>query len=374
MINPFKSWFQSFVSTATRARLRRALSHLVTECRFLKLVAGRFQWSLGVSVTVILFSAWILKQWYPIIPGEEALDWDRALYSVVMMVAFGPALNFPSHAPWFVKAILLGLPLLGLFVIIDAVVRFAGLMFERRLQLKEWQILLASTYRQHVIICGLGHVGYRTAQRLLDAHIDCVGIEIADNPFAGELAKRGMPVLKGDCRAREQLLQAGVEKARAILVVTDNDVVNIESALSAREVAPGIRTVIRLFDQSLAKKIEKLVEIDAAFSTSELAAPIFAAAVTSQKVLHSFVTQGITLNTVEMTVPNQSPLIHQTLDEIQQRLELTFLCLRRGEHIDWNPRTERQLQAGDILIIVGTAEVLAAFEALNSGTRFTETR
>jgi len=103
--------------------------------------------------------------------------------------------------------------------------------------------------------------------------------------------------------------------------------------------------------------------------SSELAAPIVAAAVTSQKVIHALVTQGITLNTVEMTVPNQSPLISQTLDEIQQRLELTFLCLRRGEHIDWNPRTERQLQAGDILIIVGTAEVLAAFETLNTVTR-----
>jgi Trk K+ transport system NAD-binding subunit len=294
------------------------------------------------------------------------MTWDRAAYYVLVMTAFEAALEFHPHAPWFVKVVFYALPLLGLFVIIDAIVRFTRLVFERRTQVKEWQALVASTFRNHVVVCGIGHVGYRTAEQLIEGHVECVGIEVAESAFCKDLTARGVPIVVGDTRQPETLLAAGVRRARAIVVATDNDIVNIETALAARELAPGIRTVVRLFDQRLARKVERLVEIDAAFSTSELAAPVFAASALSQRVLHSFKVGGLTLQTVELTLQAGSPLAGKSLGEVQAGLEVTFLLLRDQVHVDWNPPSTAVLREGATVMAVATAEVIRKLEALNA--------
>src|SRR5215475_7714672 len=47
------------------------------------------------------------------------------------------------------------------------VVRFALLMVSRRRGEKEWMLVKASTYRNHVVLCGLGHLGYRVLMQLV---------------------------------------------------------------------------------------------------------------------------------------------------------------------------------------------------------------
>jgi Trk K+ transport system NAD-binding subunit len=350
-----------------RVRLRRAWRHAHTEILYLGRIFREFRFSLIFAGLIWALSTVALHHGYPLAPGEDPMTWDRAAYYVLVMTAFEAALEFHPHAPWFVKLVFYALPLLGLFVIIDAIVRFTQVVFERRTNTKEWYTLLASTYQDHVIVCGLGHVGYRTMQQLLGSQCECVGIELQANPFASELASAGVPVLYGDTRNNELLLQAGVKKARAIIVATDNDIVNIETALSARELAPTIRTVIRLFDQKLAQKVEKLVEIDAAFSTSELAAPVLAASALSKRVLHSFVVRDVVLNTIELTVTPGSKLEGQRLEQIQARLEVTFLLLRDDHEIDWNPRGEKVLRAGNTVMVVATADIIQKLESLNDG-------
>jgi voltage-gated potassium channel len=348
-----------------RVRMRSVWRSVHAEILYLGRIFREFRFSLLFAGLVWTFSAIALHQGYPIKPGDDPMTWDRAAYYVLMMTAFEAALEFHSTAPWFVKLVFYALPLLGLFVIIDAIVRFTRLVFERRTDTKEWFTLLASTYKDHVIVCGLGHVGYRTMQQLLASQSECVGVELQPNQFTAELTLAGVPVLYGDTRSTELLLQAGVKKARAIIVATDNDIVNIETALSARELSPSVRTVIRLFDQKLAQKVEKLVEIDAAFSTSELAAPVFAASALSQRVLHSFVVRDVVLNTVELTIEPGSRLAGQRLEQIQNRLEVTFLLLRDAQEVDWNPRGDKVLAPGNTVMVVASASVIQALESLN---------
>ncbi|MEB3223266.1 MAG: NAD-binding protein [Candidatus Sericytochromatia bacterium] len=359
-------WLWRLAGPTRRAAWRRRWRLAQAEVLYLRRVWVEFRASLLFTGTVWGLSLGALHAGYPMAPGEHPMTWDRAAYYVLVMTAFEAALEFPPQAPWFVKVVFYGLPLLGLFVIIDAIVRFSKLVFERRAQVKDWQALVASTFREHVVVCGLGHVGYRTAEQLLESHVECVGIEVAESAFCRDLIARGVPVVVGDTRQPETLLAAGVARARAIVVATDNDVVNIETALVARELAPGIRTVVRLFDQRLARKVERLGEIDAAFSTSELAAPVFAASALSQRVLHSFRVGGLTLQTVELTVQATSALAGKRISEVQARLELTFLLVRHNDHVDWNPPSDTVLPAGTTAMVVATAEVVQALEALNA--------
>ncbi len=62
------------------------------------------------------------------------------------------------------------------------------------------------------------------------------------------------------------------------LPATDDQLANLEIALDAREINPGIKVVMRMFDVEFARKVEKGFGIHTAFSCSALTAPIFAAA------------------------------------------------------------------------------------------------
>lgn len=352
-----------------RKRARRMIRVLLAESRYMRRVWLEFRWSLLFTLTIWGASVVILHEWYPAVAGEEPMEWDRAAYYVLVMTAFEAALEFHVQAPWMVKAVFYALPLLGLFVIIDAIVRFTKLVFERRANKKEWQELLASTYKDHVIVCGLGHVGYRIVQQLLRSNAECVVIEQQETPFVAEIMALEVPVLIGDTRLPEVLARAGVQRADAIIVATDNDMVNIETALNAKELAPGIKTIIRLFDQNLAKKVEKLIEIDSAFSTSALAAPVFAAAAIAHNVINSFVVEDQVLNTVELVVREGSRLADRTLGSIHDLMEVTFLLLKEGDHADWNPRPDRFIRAGAKLLVVTTAETMRELDALNQPPR-----
>ncbi len=352
-----------------RERARRMIRVLLAEMRYMVRVWREFRWSLLFTLTIWGASVVILHEGYPSAAGEEPMEWDRAAYYVLVMTAFEAALEFHVQAHWLVKAVFYALPLLGLFVIIDAIVRFTKLVFERRSNKKEWQELLATTYKDHVIVCGLGHVGYRTVQQLLRSNAEVVAIEQNETPFVAEIMALEVPVIVGDVRIHEVLIKAGVQRADAIIVATDHDIVNIETALSAKELAPGIKTIIRLFDQNLARKVEKLVEIDSAFSTSALAAPVFAAAAIARNVINSFVVEDQVLNTIEIVVREGARLEGRTLGSIHDQMEVTFLLLKQGDHADWNPRPDRIIHAGAKLLVVSTVETMRELEALNQPPR-----
>ena len=94
---------------------------------------------------------------------------------------------------------------------------------------------MASTYSGHVVICGMGSVGYRVTQELLRVGREVVGTEIDPECRFVERAKTlGVPVLICDARRHENLLKAGVKHADAIIPCTDDELANLDIALSAR--------------------------------------------------------------------------------------------------------------------------------------------
>jgi hypothetical protein len=168
-------------------------------------------------------------------------------------------------------------PLFGFGLIGEGIVRFGMLMFSRRLGEKEWMTVMASTFREHVIVCGLGHLGYRILGQLLARGESMVAIERNPAcPFLGAAKESGVPVLQKDMRDDQTLREAGIEHARVVVVASDDDLANIEVALDARRMNPKIRILLRLFDQRIADKFKEAGIIDEAFSSAALAAPVVA--------------------------------------------------------------------------------------------------
>lgn len=144
----------------------------------------------------------------------------------------------------------------------------------------------------HVVVVGLGNVGYRTVDTLRSAGREVVAVDVdPDGEFSTAL-RENRPFVAGDARLAATLQRAEVASAAAIIAATGDDAANLAITLTARRLAPKIRTVARVFDADFAAKLEAGRLVDLAVSTSRLAAPTFAAAALFDDAAVGFVEDG----------------------------------------------------------------------------------
>jgi Trk K+ transport system NAD-binding subunit len=145
--------------------------------------------------------------------------------------------------------------------------------------------------RGHVLVVGIGRVGYRVLRELTGLGVPAVAVDAnSDTPLLAS-ARTLAPVVTGDARSGEILAQAGLATARAVVAATSDDAVNLGIALAARRQNPHIRTVLRLFDDEFARKVESALGIDVALGASWIAAPTFAASALYPDVAKAVIVQ-----------------------------------------------------------------------------------
>ncbi len=92
----------------------------------------------------------------------------------------------------------------------------------------------------HVIVAGLGSIGYRVALGLRARGVPVVAVEASDDGrFVSPVRAAGIPVYIGDARHREVLEDLRLGEARAVVAATSDDLVNLAVALNARAAATG---------------------------------------------------------------------------------------------------------------------------------------
>jgi Trk K+ transport system NAD-binding subunit len=212
----------------------------------------------------------------------------------------------------------------------------------------------------------MGRVGYRVTKELLRLGEEVVGIEInPDIPFLEDIRQLKIPVLLGDARTRELLEKTRIDTASAIVVCTDNDMTNLDIALDAREINPKIKVVMRMFDARLAEKVRRGFGIHTAFSTSALAAPVFAAAATRAKIKQSFYVDDVLMNVARARVQKGSALEGHTVGWAEEALDLTIVLHERQDLVDPHPAPDVELQAEDCLAVFASLESLALLREMS---------
>lgn len=99
----------------------------------------------------------------------------------------------------------------------------------------------------HVIICGYGMFGRTIADRLEDDGESVVVIELDEAEFERALDD-GVLALRGDARREETLREAGIGRARTLVTAIDDSNANIQTAITAGQIAPTVRLVVRVGD------------------------------------------------------------------------------------------------------------------------------
>ena len=106
----------------------------------------------------------------------------------------------------------------------------------------------------HFIICGYGQVGRTVVDQLQRLEIPFVLIETNEGLYR-ELLNDKIPVIQGDAKRHDVLLQAGIDRARGICIVIDNDADNLYITVTSRSLNPKIKIITRAGQQRYANAI-----------------------------------------------------------------------------------------------------------------------
>jgi Trk K+ transport system NAD-binding subunit len=254
---------------------------------------------------------------------KDAPSWLK-LYGCLLMVS---------------SACLLGI-LFSYLAAVATAERFGQLMLRR-----------AERMTQHVVVVGLGNVGYRVANQFLDYGVPVVSLEMKeDGRFVAPLRTR-TPVIIGDIRLSESLTRTSVQNAIALIACTNDDMANIQACLYARQLNPNIRTVARVFDDTLADRLTKAFKIDCALSPSRIAVGAFLGAASDGRAMRHVRFGNTELACCRITITETVSRANISSWAADGVMPLAYR--KKGETPESAKTLPEQLEIGDELIICG---------------------
>jgi Trk K+ transport system NAD-binding subunit len=324
--------------------------------RYAFTIARNFRWTLGLLALALAVGTIAFRSALPDAPL------DTCAYGAWMALFAQPIVSPPPSA-WTELTCAL-YPLLGFVLIGDGIVRLSLLVLSRQHGEKDWMKVMASTYRDHVVLCGLGHLGYRILGELIAARVQVVAIEKdPQGKFLAQAKATGVPILVRDMKDDEALVEAGVASARCVILATNDDIANLEVALDSRRFNPKVKILMRMFDQSIADKVKDAFAIDQAFSSAALAAPIVAAMSHRGQVLATYPIGGVAHLSAELEVERGSPLDGKSVSEVESAYGARVLSHRSGAAAAAIPGAAQRLAAGDTIVVHAPSDRVAALLA-----------
>jgi len=340
---------------------KRVRAHLA----YLRILFSEFRGTLALAGG-LLFVGSILFHLFQRDPSTGGRpDYVESLYRTFVLMSMNFPDSFPEHA--VLRVWCFAVPFLSFLLISEAVIRLAVLLSSRSSSGRRWVRAMTAVYENHIILCGAGRLGWSILAELRKMGKDVVVVDQSEKAY-GVSGARAMdvPLVIEDARNEQVLADLGIHKAQAVIAATDNDLTNLEIALDARALKPGIRVVVRMFDQQMAQKIARAFDIKLIFSTSAIAAPSFAAATIDRTLVNSFYIDDKQLQTVKILIGPGSGLLGSTIGDLRRRGQLTVLSHRRhNQEANLFPPDDVILQENDRVAVLAQSSIIGRLHELN---------
>ena len=255
-----------------------------------------------------------------------------------------------------------------------------------------------TTLENHIILCGGGYVGKRVAREfyrnrvpfvileadedvlrwtLLYLHDDYVSrkkqqifdLKYDDHDTADfemmnviDLAEElGALYLQEDATLDRTLIRAGIERARGLVVATNDDKNNLFVVLGARQLAnrlgnPNLRIITRVVEE------ESMTKLLAAGADKVLIPNVVGGIQMASHMLnpelgafwdHALLSDEQLVRFFDLYIKDNLDLVGQTVADLRRQHQLTVLVIKRdGEYLN-NPTLEMPVEPDDILIVMG---------------------
>jgi len=306
---------------------------------------------------------------FAIISDESAFD---AFYRTVITVYTAGLVAAPETAAakaftimLVVWGVAIFLYVFGLIIELTVSGTVGGVWEARRLARRVEQLT------DHVIVCGYGRVGRRAVREFREVDVPYVVLDHGSEAIA-YARSHGDAYIEGRGTQDDDLQRAGIFRARGLIASSDSDVDNLYITLSARALRGDLFIVARASTADARAKIE-LAGADRVVQPYATAGLNMANLVLKPQVsefLDIVSTAGgpmPELRFEEIVVDEHCVPCGKSIGALRIRQETGALviALRKADGtFDPTPDASAVLEAGDILIGVGTTDEMARLEAL----------
>jgi len=219
----------------------------------------------------------------------------------------------------------------------------------------------------HYIICGFGRIGRTVSQLLREKPIEVVVIE-KDHGYIPLFQEKNILYVIGEATSEENLLKAGIVRAKGLVAAVSSDADNVYISLTARGLNPDLFILARAAEESSITKLTR-AGADKVVSPYDIGARSMANTILRPTVIDfielAMHNHNLDLQMEELAVGEQSEIKNLTLMESDIRKDYDLIVVaikkRSGEMI-FNPSSQAKIQVGDILVALGDRKNLTRLE------------
>ncbi|KXW56027.1 cation:proton antiporter [Ferrovum sp. PN-J185] len=253
--------------------------------------------------------------------------------------------------------------------------------------------LAAKTYgtKGHIIVCGYGRSGQNLTRFLEQESLSVIALD-KDTQRVRSAAIAGESVVYGEASRREVLIAAGIHRASAVIVTFADTAVSLAIINHVRELEPGIPVIVRTYDDAdldmlknagAAEVVPEILEgslMLASHAMLELGVPLSKVLKRIRQVraeryhlMRGFF-RGVSDESIDLEESNQPRLISvlivedayargKKLKELMAGCEgVEITTIRRHGERNLHPQAETQIEAQDVVVLLGVSEKLAHAE------------
>jgi Trk K+ transport system NAD-binding subunit len=317
--------------------------------RDLRVIWREFRQPIVIFVLAAFGGGWLygellVQAGYPRIPYHDLP------YTMLALMIFQPPTELPRDPQLIVFWYLM--PVIAAYVAGRGVFDFVRLFFNPDQRRTSWEEAVASTYRDHIIVLGVGHLGLRVVRALAEMRSEVVAIDQKTTPEKSqELDRLGVPLVLGDGRLSATLETAGLRSAQALIICTSNDYMNLEVTMRARDLNPTIRIVVRMWEDQFAAQIRRFLNVEAVLSATDLAAPSFAGYALGIEITQTLTIRGTEYSMIRLEVAPGSFLDGATVGALQETHDMDIVLHGNAGDAQVHPPVDTVVRGGDTLVI-----------------------
>lgn len=218
----------------------------------------------------------------------------------------------------------------------------------------------------HYIVCGFGEMGEIIVGELVKHKIPVVIIESNESVVAC-LREKNLLYLDGDATDEDNLIAAGIRRAKGLVSVVTKDSENVFIVLTARDLNKDLMIFARASSPGTDKRLIKAgadrVVSPYAIGALRIAHGILRPTVTDF-LEFALSEEGMELSMEELRIPENSALAGKELvaSGVRSNYDLIIIAIKRANGaMVFNPAPQEVLQCGDTLVTVGAVENLSRF-------------
>lgn len=300
------------------------------------------------------------------------ISWQKAISTGVILLLGGYGDVFgglgEDQVPLWLMIFCISITLISLLFVLGVVGLIADSILSSKFEFFKKALPLPTG--EHIILIGFGRLGQRVADLLFKLQIPIV--IVSENPHDCDLADK-VPWFTGNII--EELAKTNLAKAKSILSMTDDQMLNLEAALLARDAAKKINRqmnlAIRTYDRYFSENLAELLPNSQSFCAYALSAEAFAGAAFGESMLSLFRLNNRTVLVAEYRIAENDTLVGKNLSQIAYGYTVVPIFLKtaqpkaNGLHEFFIPSDDEVMKVGDRLTVLASISGLRRIELGN---------